>query len=124
MRIATGFGLAAVALLAAAAAPPKDRTLSDSDLRRYAASKFDARKMMFKHDVIGRYRGTLVVADFPCGDLCPAYTRRIIHFAVEPGTCARVPGGVLVEEIVPRSIAVHREAFCEPKVIAPTGTRG
>jgi hypothetical protein len=119
MRVVKGIGIAALGLLTAAA-PPHDkvRRLSDSDLRRYAASKFDARKMMFRHEVIGRYRGTLVVADFPCGDVCPQYTRRIIHFAVDPDSCARVAGAVVVEEIVPRGIAVHRQAYCEPRIIA------
>ena len=112
----------ALALVAAAAppapAPHHVRRLSDADLVRYAASKFDARQMMFRHETVGLYRGTLVVADFPCGDVCPTYTRRIIHFAVEPEACGRTPGGVVVEETVPRGIAVQRRPYCEPAVIA------
>jgi hypothetical protein len=120
MRTDIGLAVGAIGLLVAAAPAPhgKVRNLSDSDLRRYAASKFDARKMMFHHVTVGRYRGTLVVADFPCGDVCPNYTRRIIHFAVEPEACARIPGGVIVEETVPRGIAIHRRPYCEPAVIA------
>jgi len=98
-------------------APHHVRRLGDADLVRYAASKFDARKMMFRHETVGRYRGTLVVADFPCGDVCPDYTRRIIHFAVEPEACGRTPGGVIVEETVPRGVAVQRRLYCEPAVI-------
>jgi hypothetical protein len=103
---------------ARAAPPPKVRHVSDAQLIRYAASGFDKRKMMFKRETIGLHRGILVVADFPCSDVCPGYTRRIIHYDVAPAACPRV-GGVVVAETYPLGIAVTKRDFCEPPVLAP-----
>jgi hypothetical protein len=111
--------ISALAWVASAqAAPPhKLRRVSDAQLVRYAATGFDKRKMMFTREAIGLHRGTLVVADFPCSDVCPVYTRRIIHYDVAPAQCARV-GGVVVAELYPLSIAVTKRDFCEPAVLA------
>ena len=116
------YRLAAVALVfaaatasCAAAAPPQ---LSDAQLVAYATKPFNQQAMMFKHIVVGRYRGAAVVADFPCSDICPQYTTRIIHFDAEPGpACAKV-GGVVVMRDVPVSIAVMKKPFCVPAPIA------
>jgi hypothetical protein len=99
------------------AAAPLARQVTDKDLLRYAASRFDPATMAFKRVTVGRHRGTLVVADFPCSDVCPQYTRRIIHYDVKVSACARARG-IVVEELVPRGIAVTREPFCEPAVLA------
>jgi hypothetical protein len=119
-RIATI--LAAAALWAgsaspAAAAAAKVRQVGDAQILRFAATKFDKRKMMFHREVIGLHRGTLVVADYPCGDVCPAYTRRIIHYDAAVADCARI-GGAIVSELVPRGPAVAKRDFCEPAVLA------
>lgn len=114
MLVAFLAAFAAVAAPAAHSHPP--RKLSDADLVRYAARPFDAGRMMLKREVVGVHRGTLVVADYPCGDVCPQYTRRIIHYDVPVAGCARAHG-VVVEELVPR-IAVMRQSFCEPTPIA------
>ena len=73
--------------------------------------------MMFRRLVLGRHNGHVVVADHPCGDVCPQYTRRIIHYDLPPERCAKA-GGAVVEELVPVSIAVRRMPYCEPKVLA------
>ena len=57
-----------------------------------------------------------MVADFPCSDLCPAYTRRIIHYDVAPADCAGT-GGIVVAETYPLGIAVTKRDFCEPAVL-------
>jgi hypothetical protein len=100
-----------------AAPAPKPRHVSDAQLIRYAATAFDKRKMMFKRETIGLHRGTLVVADFPCSDVCPVYTRRIIHYDVAPPQCGGVRG-VVVAELYPLGIAVTKRDFCEPAVLA------
>jgi hypothetical protein len=97
-------------------APGPVRRLSDADLLRFAATSFDKRKMMFRRQVVGRHRGTLVVADHPCGDVCPTYTRRIIHYDVDVSACGRV-GGVVADEFVPRGPAVMRKPYCKPAVL-------
>jgi hypothetical protein len=73
--------------------------------------------MMFRRIVLGRHHGVPVVADHPCGDVCPQYTRRIVHYDLPPERCAET-GGVVVEELVPRGIAVRRMPYCEPAVLA------
>jgi hypothetical protein len=99
------------------AARPAARSLTDAQIVAYASAPFDKRAMMFKHVLLGRHRGLRVVADHPCGDVCPAYTRRIVSYDVPIAQCAR-RGGVVREEIVPRGIAVARQAYCKPAVLA------
>jgi hypothetical protein len=111
------FVAALVAIAPAHAPAAHPRRLTDAALVRYAASRFDARKMMFRHEVVGLHRGTLVVADFPCGDVCPQYTRRIIHYQVDMSRCSAV-GGIVVDELIPLGIAVRRKPYCEPAVLA------
>lgn len=93
------------------------RRLTDNDLLRLAAAPFDKRAMMFRRVVLGRHRGRIVVAIHPCGDVCPQYTRRIIHYDVPPERCAQA-GGMVVEELVPVAIAVQRKPYCKPRVLA------
>ncbi len=93
------------------------RNLSDADIAAYAAAKFDKRAMMFKRVALGRHRGLPVVAIHPCGDVCPVYTRRIVHYDVPVADCAR-RGGIVREELMPRGPAVARQPFCVPAVLA------
>jgi hypothetical protein len=102
---------------AACAGSEHPRRISDSDLARFAASPFDKRAKMFKREVIGVHRGTRVIAVYPCGDVCPQYTRRIIHYDVPVERCSEV-GGTVAEEIVPRGPGVVRKPFCKPAVLA------
>ena len=111
---------AGLAFAAGAGAALPVRNLTDRDLIRYAASKLDPRTMMGRQVVLGRHRGTLVVADFPCGDVCPQYTRRIVHYDVPVERCAAVRGAV-VSELVPRGPAVMPRPYCEPKVLVKVG---
>ncbi len=74
--------------------------------------------MMFKQERLGRHHGVAVVADFPCGDVCPDYTTRIIHYDVAPGPACAKAGGVEEIKMIPRGIAVMRQPFCVPKVLA------
>ena len=98
----------------AAAAP---RQITDADLTAYAAKPFDKRAMMFHRVTLGRHHGAPVVVDFPCGDLCPDYTVRIIHYDAAPGpACARI-GGVAEARMIPAGIAVMRRQFCVPAVL-------
>jgi hypothetical protein len=96
-----------------AARPPR---IGDSGLLRFARSRFDPFERGPRVRVLGVHRGTLVVVDYPCGDVCPAYTKRIIHYDVPPEACGRV-GGTIVNELIPRGPAVMPLPYCEPKVI-------
>jgi hypothetical protein len=97
--------------------PASKRRLSDSDLVAYASAKFDKRAMMFKRVALGRHRGLPVVAIHPCGDVCPVYTRRIVHYDIPVADCVR-RGGIVREELMPRGPAVARQPFCVPAILA------
>lgn len=113
-----------IVLVAALACPAAGATgaagakaLTDADLLNYAHAPFDKRAMMFKRVALGRHRGLPVVADHPCGDVCPVYTRRIVHYDVPLADCAR-RGGVVRDELVPSGPAVVRRPYCTPAVLA------
>lgn len=118
---AAGLAVAATAAEACDNLAAQQRRLSDAEIAAYAAAKFDKRAMMFKRVALGRHRGLPVVAIHPCGDVCPVYTRRIVHYDVPLADCAR-RGGVLRDELMPRGPAVARQPFCVPAILArPAG---
>ena len=111
-------GLAAVWGAAAAALPMAVDTLSDRDLAHYASGDFNKAAMMNRQVRLGVHHGAVVMADFPCSDVCPNYTVRIIHYLVEgQADCAAV-GGVEETKLVPSGIESVPTRFCVPKVIA------
>ncbi|HLL30655.1 MAG TPA: hypothetical protein VK403_06645 [Allosphingosinicella sp.] len=115
---AAGLSLAAAtAALACAERPAPLRPLTDAHLKAYAAAAFDKRAMMFKRVPLGRHRGLPVVAVHPCGDVCPAYTRRIVHYEIPLADCER-RGGIVRDLLVPRGPSVARQPFCLPAVLA------
>lgn len=114
-------GLAVAATAAEACGDLAARPISDAEIAAYAAAKFDKRAMMFKRVALGRHRGLPVVAIHPCGDVCPVYTRRIVHYDVPLADCAR-RGGIVRDELMPRGPAVARRPFCVPAILArPAG---
>lgn len=115
---AAGLSLASATAAAACEdlSTPK-RNLSDTAIAAYAAAAFDKRAMMFKRVALGRHRGLPVVAIHPCGDVCPVYTRRIVHYDIPVADCVR-RGGTVRQELMPRGPAVARQAFCVPAILA------
>jgi hypothetical protein len=91
--------------------------LSDADLLAYARTSFDRREKSGRHEVLGRHRGVLVVVDYPCGDVCPNYTTRIIHYDVPVADCDRVAGRV-IDRLLVRGPGLRHAAFCVPPVLA------
>jgi hypothetical protein len=73
--------------------------------------------MMHKYVVLGLNHNTRVVAEFPCSDLCPQYTRRVIHYDVDLSRCSAV-GGVEKTLRVPRGLGFSPEPYCVPRVLA------
>jgi hypothetical protein len=95
--------------------------LDDAALQTYAVKPFDKHTMMGRTIELGRNHGVPVVAEFPCADVCPQYTIRIIHYRLpEGGDCASV-GGVEKRVGVPVAIAVMQKTFCVPKALAASG---
>ena len=118
---AAGLSLAAATAAAACGDRPGPlRALTDSQIAAFASAPFDKKAMMFKRVPLGRHRGLPVVAIHPCGDVCPVYTRRIVHYDVPVSACAR-RGGIVREELMPNGPAVVRRPFCVPAILARPG---
>lgn len=114
---ATLLALGIVLLGATASLSAPADTLSDGALVAYAKQSYDKAQKANHRDSLGIHHGIEVVADFPCSDICPDYTVRIIHYVVSPGPdCDRI-GGRAREHAVPVSIAVMRQSFCVPAVL-------
>ncbi|MBO9623776.1 MAG: hypothetical protein J7500_13800 [Sphingomonas sp.] len=106
----------AVLLIAQAAPAPAD-TVTDARILAFAAAPWDKQDRGARLRELGVHHGTRVLVDYPCSDVCPSYTTRIIHYAVEPGPdCTRI-GGVVREAVIPRGIASNRKSFCVPAVL-------
>lgn len=113
--------LAALLLAACASQAATPGTLDDAALLAYAKRPWDKATLMHTSVPLGDYRGVPVVAEFPCGDVCPQYTQRIIHFELPAGgDCSRA-GGVEREVLVPMAITVRPKRFCFPKVLVDAG---
>jgi hypothetical protein len=110
-------GLAAALAACAGWATPPD-TVTDAQIKAYAARSFDKSQKMFKQDVLGIHHGAKVVADFPCSDVCPQYTTRVIHYDVEPGPACEAIGGVTQARRIPMGIGSGERDYCVPKVLA------
>ncbi|MEI7035723.1 hypothetical protein [Fulvimonas yonginensis] len=95
--------------------------LDDASLQAYAARPFDKPAMMGRTVELGRNHGLPVVAEFPCADVCPQYTVRIVHYRLPEGTDCEAAGGVEKTVGVPVAIAVLPKTFCVPKVLAGSG---
>jgi predicted esterase len=96
-----------------------DRELSDAELREIASAPFDAAEVMFHSFAVGRHHGHPVRIEFPCGDVCPDYTVRIVRYDVAPEACP--PEGEVVTLGVPGGIAIHMKDFCVPRVLSVKG---
>jgi hypothetical protein len=97
-----------------------DRELSDADLLKMAAEPFFKARMMNRSYSVGRHHGIPVRVEFPCGDVCPDYTAKIVRYDVEPRACPPAYGEVLTVG-VPGGAAVLLREFCFPRVLRVTG---
>jgi len=99
----------------------KPDVLDAAALQAYAGKPWDKAALMHSTIELGRYGGAPVVAEFPCSDVCPQYTVRIIHYRLpEDASCASV-GGVEKSVLVPIAIAVMQKTFCVPEPLAASG---
>ena len=106
--------LLAAAIALAANTPPQ--TLTDDQLVAKATAVF-ASKEGPADTLLGIHNGAKVVVLVACGDVCPAYTVRVIHYdKSEKKTCAEL-GGKDMSVIVPHGIAAGPEGFCIPEVL-------
>lgn len=109
-----------VLLVLSGMAQPAPRPLTDQAIAAYAARPYDKARMMGRHQMLGVHNGVRVVVDFPCGDVCPNYTTRVIHYDVAVGPACVRARGVVRHAIIARGPAASRQPFCVPRVL---GTR-
>jgi hypothetical protein len=118
-RLTAITGIALMSACATRAAEPA--ALDDAALQAYAARPWDKAQLMGTTVQLGRHHGVPVVAEFPCGDVCPQYTVRIIHYALPGGTSCRSVDGVEQSVAVPVAIAVMQKTYCFPRVLVESG---
>jgi len=93
------------------------KILSNQDILSVAMTDYDKRKKANTEEMIGIHNNKKVVAIYPCGDICPNYTKRVIHYAINIKNCKK-NDGVIKEIRVTRGRASNSESFCVPKVLA------
>lgn len=92
------------------------KELTDKEILDYAKASFNQSEMMFKDFILGYHNGIPVRAWFPCSDICPDYTTKIIHYNVSINQCKEIGGSIAII-YVPVGIASSREEFCVPTVL-------
>jgi len=103
---------------ACATGPSPGRELSDADLLAINAEAWSKADWAFKQRRLGVHHGLEVVADHPCGDVCPQATMRIIHYLMDPGPGCERAGGVSKTIRVIAGIGLIPRDFCVPRVLA------
>ena len=108
----------AISASAGATAPAQMDTAA---LQAYAGKPWDKATMMNTTLELGRYRNVPVVAEFPCADVCPQYTVRIIHYRLPSDVSCTSVGGVEEQVLVPVAITVLPKTFCIPEPLVKSG---
>lgn len=88
--------------------------ITTEELVAFGKSYVDKDKLMFKDIIIGNYNGHPVRVSYPCADICPTYTIRIIRYDLPNRECAAA-GGEVRSIYVPCGPAVSPKEFCFPK---------
>lgn len=97
--------------------PPAPPTITDAQIVALASKPFVPGDRIPDSYVLGIHHGAKVMVDFRCGDICPQYTSRHIHYDVEPGpACDKIGGRTRTESFV-LGIGVVRKDFCVPAVL-------
>jgi len=114
--------LAAVALASGSVARAAEPAQMDAaSLQAYANKPWDKAALMNTTVELGRYRNVPVVAEFPCSDVCPQYTVRIIHYRLPAGVSCVSLGGVEKSVLVPIAITVRSKTLCIPLPLVASG---
>jgi hypothetical protein len=91
--------------------------LTDADLLTADARPYDKASKMGTHEVLGVYHGLQVVVDYPCSDLCPLYTSRVIHYSLRSGVDCEKAGGKIEYRRGRRRVPAPSETFCVPGIL-------
>jgi hypothetical protein len=94
--------------------------VTDELLARYAAKPWSRGFWAQREVKLGLHNGVELVAHHPCTHLCPSYTVRVIHYAVDPGPdCDRING--VAQQIQTQFGSQGKAAYCVPKVLVERG---
>lgn len=119
--MANGGVALAMAVMVAGACARAPAVLDAAALQAYAGKPWSKAAMTHTTLELGRFRGTPVVAEFPCADVCPQYTIRIIHYRLPAGASCADVGGVEKSVPVPIAITVMPKTFCIPEPLVASG---
>lgn len=90
--------------------------ISDKEILEYA-TPYVAAEFSFRRVILGRHGNAVVVADYPCSDVCPDNTVRIIRYWLNDlDQCERI-GGIVRGATVPYGIGRDVVRFCFPRVL-------
>jgi hypothetical protein len=94
------------------------KPITDADIVALASKPFKPPEDRIPDTyVLGIHNGTKVIVEFRCGDVCPQYTSRHIHYDVEPGPACDKIGGRKRTETLVQGIGLVRKDFCVPAVL-------
>lgn len=106
----------AVLMLAATGANAAAIPVTDAQLVSVASAVMAVKEPPLDR-MLGVHKGVPVIVDVRCGDVCPAYTVRIIHYTIEAGPACSKLGGDTAMIAVPAGIGVVTQNFCVPHVL-------
>ncbi len=109
------YGAVALLLLTTAASAASD-PLTDPDLVARANSVMSMKEAPVDR-MLGLHKGTPVIVDVRCGDVCPQYTVRIIRYRIDPGPACVNLGGDTATIGVPMGLVTRPQSFCIPHVL-------
>jgi hypothetical protein len=82
MRVHLRETVVVVLLLAFGACTQPELAADDRQLLDYASRSYVKQEMMNTKVSLGVHNGAPVIAEFPCSDICPDNTVRIIHYSL------------------------------------------
>ena len=93
------------------------QNVTDQEILEYAQAAYNKEEMMNQNIIIGMHNDLEVHAWFPCSDLCPEYTTRIIYYDTPKEECLN-KGGIIKTYLVPVAISVQEQEFCIPQILS------
>ena len=93
------------------------KVLNDNELLINATTDYAKESKMNSTEILGIHNQHIVKVTYPCGDVCPEYTKRIIYYEIENKSC---PSNIGTEKEVTvfRGRSSRIETYCIPNIIA------
>ena len=94
-----------------------EEALTNNRILKFAMEPYAKSAKMNTTEILGTHNKNILQVIYPCGDICPDYTKRIIHYKIEMKNCKNI-GGIIKKKRIVRGRASNIESFCVPVVIA------